>query len=244
MAGRHYDALLIDFYGTVAAGDRQAVDEACAAAVEALGLPMSADELARRWGVAFFAEMDASNGQEAFKTLRACEMVSLRRVLGDLAEGADLEPFIVQLQEYMANPPIHADALELLRDVGVPVCCVSNADNRPLFAAIRRWGLRFDDVVSSEEARSYKPDAGIFREALRRLDVRPQRALHVGDSLHSDVGGARGVGITPVWLCREDRIHDLATCAADLTVRTLTEVRALLEGEPATMPRSQVGGTR
>ncbi|HEX5370267.1 MAG TPA: HAD family hydrolase [Dehalococcoidia bacterium] len=47
-----------------------------------------------------------------------------------------------------------------------------------------------------------KPDARIFRYALEALGVEPKEALHVGDSLQNDVGGANAAGLTSVWLNR------------------------------------------
>jgi len=40
-------------------------------------------------------------------------------------------------------------------------------------SAIARHQLRFDDVVSSEAVRCYKPDPAIFHHAMRALGVRP-----------------------------------------------------------------------
>ena len=88
--------------------------------------------------------------------------------------------------------------------------------------------VRFDAVVTSERARCYKPDPGIFRYALEALRVDPGRALHIGDSVHSDVGGAAGVGIATAWLCRNERIHDIGDCEADYTASSLTEVLTVL----------------
>ena len=174
--------------------------------------------------------MDRSNGP-AFKTLKACEEDSLAAVLrAGWGVEVDPAPFVAPLQTYMADPPVHGDALELLAAAPVPVVCVSNADNAPLHAAIARHGLRLDAVVTSEDARSYKPDGAIFGVALERVGVEPGRALHVGDSLHSDVGGATAAGIGAVWLRREDRIHDLATCEAERVVGELTAVLGLLNG--------------
>jgi HAD superfamily hydrolase (TIGR01549 family) len=50
-------------------------------------------------------------------------------------------------------------------------------------------------VVTSAEAGVAKPDARIFLEALARLRVAPERALHVGDHAESDEQGARAAGM-------------------------------------------------
>jgi 4-nitrophenyl phosphatase len=41
-----------------------------------------------------------------------------------------------------------------------------------------------------------KPEAFFFRELCRRLGVRPERAVLLGDNLESDIAGAKGVGMT------------------------------------------------
>ncbi|HSD49880.1 MAG TPA: HAD-IIA family hydrolase [Candidatus Methylomirabilis sp.] len=45
-----------------------------------------------------------------------------------------------------------------------------------------------------------KPMPHIFRVALARLDVSPQEAVMIGDSLVSDVRGAQAVGLRTIWL--------------------------------------------
>jgi HAD superfamily hydrolase (TIGR01509 family) len=49
-------------------------------------------------------------------------------------------------------------------------------------------------VVTSAEVGLPKPDPAVFRRALELLGVRPERALHVGDS-ESDETGARAAGM-------------------------------------------------
>ena len=54
MADHRFDALMIDFYGTIAAGDRAAVEATCRTIVETLELPISAPQFAIVWGQRFF----------------------------------------------------------------------------------------------------------------------------------------------------------------------------------------------
>jgi putative hydrolase of the HAD superfamily len=56
-----------------------------------------------------------------------------------------------------------------------------------------------DALVVPEEAGAAKPDPGIFRFALRRLNVERENAVMVGDSWHADVVGARAAGIRAIW---------------------------------------------
>lgn len=225
---RRFDVLLIDFYGTICAGDRQAVAAASGRVLEAYHLPVTPQELAIRWGEEFFQILDQSN-RERFQLLRECVVTSLRTTLAEFGVDADPRPYVADLEDYWADPPIYPDAIEFLADFGRPVCCVSNADTMPLAAAIKRHGLRFDAVMSSELARSYKPDPDIFRRALEMVGGKPETALHVGDSLHSDVGGAAGLGIATGWIRREERIHDIGNCRPDFIFSILTEIYRFID---------------
>lgn len=215
------DGILIDFYGTIAAGDREAVERTCRTVVDACGLDISPEQFAVLWGERYFATVDRSNHQ-AFRTLHECEIISLRATLETFGKTRDPTPLVVELEAYWSDPPLHADAVEFLRRVDRPVCCVSNADTKPLLAAIEKHGLRFDAVISSESVRCYKPQSRIFERALECLEISPERAIHIGDSLHSDIAGAKRAGIAAVWICRDDRIHDIGTAAPDRTISSFS----------------------
>jgi 2-haloalkanoic acid dehalogenase type II len=225
--GQKIEAVFLDFYGTVAGGDRQAVERACAGVVRDFQLAMTPPEFAIHWGEVFFAMMGRHNGDQ-FLTLHELEIASLRAALGERNGHQDLTAYVRELETYWADPPIHADAVEFLQQVGVPVCCVSNADDDHLVGAIAKHGLEFAGVVSSEASRSYKPDPHIFKTALDVMQCRPDRVLHVGDSLHSDIGGAQPFGIRTAWICRDDRIHDVGAADPDYKISRLTDLLALL----------------
>lgn len=56
--------------------------------------------------------------------------------------------------------------------------------------------------IVSGEVGVAKPDPQIFGFALQQLDVSPQQAVYVGDSLEFDLHGAYAAGIDFVWLNR------------------------------------------
>ena len=226
MPGR-FDGILLDFYGTVAAGDRQAVEDTCASVIRACGLDFDPARFAILWGQRYFELVGESN-HESFRALIECETISLRETLAGMQQVVNVSPFIEQLEAYWRDPPIHDDVTDFLERVNLPVCVVSNADTHALMQAIGKHGLRFEGVLTSEMVRAYKPDPKIFEHALALIGVDAHRAMHVGDSLHSDVAGASSAGITATWLCREDRIYDVGSHGADHTVNSLRQVLELL----------------
>mgnify|MGYP003343371829 CR=1 FL=1 len=96
-----------------------------------------------------------------------------------------------QREAVVANLPIRDDChstLQSLKDRGLYLSIVSNIDDDYLDPLVAMHGL--DDVLhdwtSSEEARSCKPDRGIFHYALRKSGLSVDEVLFVGDSLHHD----------------------------------------------------------
>jgi putative hydrolase of the HAD superfamily len=61
----------------------------------------------------------------------------------------------------------------------------------------------FASTTISGRAGLEKPDPRIFALALESLGVAAEEAVHVGDSLHHDVEGARAAGLLPVLIDRE-----------------------------------------
>ncbi len=223
-----YKALFLDFYGTVAGGDADTVEAVCARIVSDYELPMSAAELVQTWGERFFATIERSN-HDRFRTLYECECDSLVETIEPLRGRIDPTPYVDELTAYWCAPELQPEAEEAIASVKVPICCVSNADTAHLHAAINRHGLKFTAVVSSEDARCYKPQPEIFQRALDILGLSPGEVLHVGDSLHSDVGGAANAGIAAVWICRERRIYDIGRPGENHKIMSLKDLAALLE---------------
>lgn len=91
--------------------------------------------------------------------------------------------------------------LARLRALGYKLAIVSNIDDEWLEPIAERWNLCriVDGILSSEEARSCKPDSSIFLQACRMIDVLPQQVIFVGDSFVNDVTGSRNVGMNPIW---------------------------------------------
>ncbi len=103
----------------------------------------------------------------------------------------------------------------------VPAAVVSNWDCT-LRRTLTRLGLELDAIVTCGETGVRKPDPRVFLEALGRLGVAPDRALHVGDSRDTDAAGAEAAGI-------DVRIVDrTGGSGGPDTIASLTEVLELL----------------
>jgi 2-haloacid dehalogenase/putative hydrolase of the HAD superfamily len=232
MTGNGLDGVFLDFFGTLADGDRRTVEAVCASVIERLDLPVSAPEFAEMWSRHFFEAIETSN-HDAFRTLAECECDSLNALLATFGKRIDPWPYVEQLVNYWRTPPLHADTLSMLSalaEADLPAYLVTNADQADIEMAVERLGLDslLAGFVTSEKARAYKPLPTIFELALEQTGWDRARVVHVGDSLHSDVGGAMAAGISAVWLCRPDRISDIGRHQPQNTVKSLTELVPLL----------------
>jgi 2-haloacid dehalogenase len=79
---------------------------------------------------------------------------------------------------------------------------VSNVDDDLFSNSAKQLGSAFEHVVTAEQVRSYKPRPAHFHEVLRRLDLLPERVLHVAQSLYHDIGPAGELGLKTVWVNR------------------------------------------
>ncbi|MFG0248663.1 MAG: HAD family hydrolase [Phycisphaeraceae bacterium JB051] len=86
----------------------------------------------------------------------------------------------------------------------------------------------FDELVISGDIGINKPDPGIFEHALGLFDAKPQDCVMVGDSWHSDIGGAFNMGIKAVWLNRYDDPCPDPNMATEINSLTPTESVAKL----------------
>jgi putative hydrolase of the HAD superfamily len=105
-------------------------------------------------------------------------------------------------QSWRTFPEVH-DVLRTLRSAGLQLAVISNFTDA-LVAVCQTHELDgyFDVLIASAAIGAQKPDAGIFREALRRTGADPAASLHVGDNYVADILGARASGIPAVLLDR------------------------------------------
>jgi putative hydrolase of the HAD superfamily len=125
------------------------------------------------------------------------------------------------------------DGLRQLAAAGIKLGIVSNADGT-IEEQLKRGqicqvgeglGVPVLAIIDSGVVGVSKPAAEIFRHALDPLNIQPDTALYVGDTVRYDVRGARAAGLVPIHfdpyeLCpeREDHTH----------VSTLGDVAELL----------------
>jgi 2-haloacid dehalogenase len=108
------------------------------------------------------------------------------------------------LGESVGEWPAFPDTVAALRvlEGRYRLVVISNIDDDLFKATRRRLGVEFAEVITAEQAGSYKPSLNNFRMALGRLEIGPERLLHAAQSVYHDVVPARSLGISTVWVNR------------------------------------------
>lgn len=199
-------AVLLDFYGTVVEEDDPVISSVCREIHETAAAEVQAGPgaVAEYWSSSF-ADLCAASAGPTFATQRKLERRSLQATLQYFGSSADESALSNQLFTYWRQPPIFPDARAFLDGIRRPVCIVSNIDRSDLEAAISHHGLQVAMIVTSEQARAYKPRPEPFQLALDLLGLTPADVLHVGDSLTADVAGATALNIPVTWVNRTSR---------------------------------------
>lgn len=223
-----YDVILLDMHGTfMFDGDRYDDIDALQATYEDLG------GKSLRSGLAGQMVADAFNwGMSLYcSNQRREQFPSSEEMLGQVPKAACLpEDETRRLLDVMAAhevgtiSPEHVQVLRQLRcthRLGVvsDIFVASSIYQRAFQCA----GIAelFDVVAWSSDIGVCKPCPDIFEYALRAFGGVPrERIVHVGDSLMSDVAGARRVGIGAVWI-NADPVPVLEAVRPDLVIADL-----------------------
>jgi len=118
------------------------------------------------------------------------------------------------------HPDASVDWFRGLRSKVAGLGLVTDGDTEAVEAVLAHLGLSdfFDAVISSEAVRSYKPDARIYRAALKALRAKPAESLFVSDAA-LDLQGAAAIGMAGAWIPR-DLLPDLGTAPSRTAVLT------------------------
>lgn len=137
----------------------------------------------------------------------------VRRVFEPWGPFARFDEYFSELFRYFSSPdswslyPETMETLSLLKERRIVLAVISNFDSR-LLGILNGLGIDswFDSILLSSRVGHAKPDPEIFHAALRLHGLKPEEALHVGDSREKDAAGANHAGLIGVLLDRNSRV--------------------------------------
>ena len=141
---------------------------------------------------------------------------------------------IRSLPESFANWQPFPDTVESLRRLQsrYRLGIISNVDDDLFALSAPQLEVKFDHVITAQQARTYKPSLTNFRVARERIGVANEQWLHVGQSIYHDVIPAKSLGLSTVWVNRPSPRSGIgavkpASGAPDLEVSDLKSLAKL-----------------
>ena len=157
--------------------------------------------------------------------LRRCLANMMRKYGLDYTE-ADGDTMMADLVTWNPFPDV-PPALRILRQY-CKIVIISNSEDRLMEKNIEKIGVPFDDYITAEQARAYKPAKAVFDYTLRKLNCDKSEILHVANGFEYDIMPAHDLGWNKVWINREDEQGDQAKYGPYETLPDLTGLPALI----------------
>jgi 2-haloacid dehalogenase len=177
-----------------------------------------------------YGDFEANAEQGEYRSYRDV----LGQVVRDFGKNFEFTPTAAEassLAESLPNWKPWPDTVDALRKLQsrFRLAIISNIDDDLLSATLPQLGVKFDQIVTAQQARAYKPSMKIFELALRRIALPPSRILHVGQSIYHDVIPAQSLGFATVWVNRPSKRTGVGAVKAaegkpDLQVSSLVEL--------------------
>jgi 2-haloacid dehalogenase len=225
-----YDYLSFDCYGTLIDWERGIV-EALRPVLARHGVTRSDEE-----ALNIFGEVESTIQRGPYRPYRevlAATLDGIGERLGFTPTDEERTAFGGSVEHWPAFPD-SAEGLKAL-STRFKLVILSNIDDDLFAYSAKRLGVEFADVITAQQAGSYKPNRHNFELLLQRTGNRPDRLLHVAQSLFHDIAPAKALGLTTVWV---NRRHDRpgfgatppATAPPDLEVPDLRPQAELATG--------------
>jgi putative hydrolase of the HAD superfamily len=213
------DNTLIDFMKMKKAAVNAAVD-----AMISAGIKMSKDEATKtlyelydKYGIEYqqiFQKFLQKTSRKVDYKILAAGIVAYRKV-----QPSFLEPY--------GNV---VPTLLRLREQGLKLAIVSDAPRLKAWLRLVEMKLQdfFDVVICHEDTNQYKPSKLPFLKALKKLNLRPEECLMIGDWPERDIKGAKQLGIRTVF-ARYGSVKEVADSGADFEIGNISELLKVVE---------------
>ena len=159
-------------------------------------------------------------------------MLQFGNQLGFVPSASELDCLVESLRNWLPFPDT-VKALQILKKK-YRLAIISNIDNDLFAFSAKHLKVKFDWVITAEQAKSYKPSLHNFKFAIDRIGVSPEKILHIAQSIYHDIIPAKKIGLSTVWVNRrKDKTGSGATLPArgkpDLEVSDLETLVSIME---------------
>lgn len=142
--------------------------------------------------------------QEQYRPYREVLRDTMRMTLDTLQipyAEQDLDEFANSMGTWQPFPDTKQALIELQKLTKTVL--ITNTDNDIIAETERTIGVKFDDIITAEQAGAYKPSHKGFQLARERLGLDVSEIWHAGFGFKYDIVPATELGYTTVWVNRQ-----------------------------------------
>jgi len=192
-------AITFDCYGTLIDWER-GIQQFFAESLDMKGLGyVSPRTLQEEW-----EEIQFRYIQEKYRPYRQVLADTLRMTFAQYdipTNKEELEEFADSMGYWKPFPDTKEAIIELQKVVKVVL--ITNTDDSIIAQTERTIGVKFDDIITAEQAGAYKPSHQGFLLARERLGLKVKEIWHAGFGFKYDIVPAKQLGYTTVWVNRQ-----------------------------------------
>ena len=177
-----------------------------------------------------YGDFELRSEQPPFRRYREV-LASVVRQFGDELGFTPTTEEVRSLADSLPSWKPWPDTVAALRQLKTRfrLAILSNVDDDLFEGTQPQLEVVFDEVVTAQQARAYKPSLELFELALSRINAPAHRVLHVGQSIYHDVVPAQALGLATVWVNRPSARPGIgavksADAKPDMTVTSLAEL--------------------
>ena len=129
----------------------------------------------------------------------------------------------------LAYPNVNKTLIDLTK-LGMKLAVVSDAPSREAWMRIYYLNLYhfFDAVITFDDSGERKPSAIPFEMALKKLGLKPQSSLMIGDWPERDVVGAKKIGMRTAFAAYGDTFGTKVS-GADWDIKDISELTSIIK---------------
>ena len=198
-------AYFIDYTGTMVQEDEPYTRELLSYFVTHSDIRDPKEILKIVWGKV--KEIEAENYGDSFVKIDERTDRILKYCVENCGLKGDLSYMHDVWRKIWIHAPLFDDVKPFFERSELPIYVLSNDDLCYLEESMKIKDLHPTGIISSEMAGACKPSKLIFEKALEVSGVKPEEAVHIGDSVTSDVEPAKSLGITPVYISRKEPVE-------------------------------------
>ena len=186
--------------------------------------------------LALFSQAESRAESGEYRSYRTV----LEDVLGMIGQQLSFQPNRAERQafaESLKEWPVFPDTCQALQALSkrYKLVILSNVDDDLFVATQKQLGVSFHDVLTAQKIGSYKPDSRNFQHLVDTVGFAKREIVHVAQSLFHDIGPAKALGLSTVWVNRRQGREGGATppsvAVPDVTVSSLEALVRLVEGQ-------------